>query len=139
MAAFQLARRTRLMGSRAEDSARVSTVHTWEASELLWTRNFQRGCVSQTISAAEKVARKAATAGNVCTMSPREPSRRTRKSGSDMRRLADRFEELARRVVFTITDDGDADAEAGGGGALWNRFGGVVGTFGVNIGTQQFE
>src|ERR1700676_452326 len=135
MAASQGAWRMRRMASRREDSDRVSTVQTSEASELLSTRNLQRGCVSQTISAAGKVSRKAATAGKVCTMSPREPRRRTRKR-SDMRSLAERLEEFARGVIFGVADDGDADAQAGGRGALWNGVGGVVGAFGVNVWTE---
>src|ERR1700687_3803677 len=139
MAASQLAWRTRPIASRREDSERVSTVQTSEASAPLSTRNFQRGWVSQTISAAGKVARRAATAGKVWTMSPREPSRKTRKRGSGMRGLADGFEEVAGGVIFRIADNGDADAEAGGGGACGNGVGGVVGAFGVHIGTQRLE
>jgi hypothetical protein len=72
-------------------------------------------------------------------MSPREPSRKTRKRGSGMRSLADGFEEAAGGVIFGVADDGYAYAEAGGGGALWNGVGGVVGAFGVHVWAEGFE
>src|SRR5882724_2164964 len=127
------------MAWRTEGIARDSMVRTSEARALLSTRDFQRGCVSQTISAAGKASRSAATAGKVWTMSPSEPRRRTRKRGSDMRSLADVVEEIAGGVIFGVAHDGDADAEAGCGGALGYSFGGVVGAFGVDVGTEEFE
>src|SRR5277367_1138617 len=114
--------RTPSMALRREATARVSMVRTSVARVLLSTRNFHRGWVIQVISAAGNDSRNAATAGKVCTMSPREPSRRTRKRGSDMRGLANGIEEIARRVIFRIADNGDADAEARGGGALGYGF-----------------
>ena len=42
-------------------------------------------------------------------------------------------------MIFGIADDGYADAEAGGDGALGDGVGGVVGALGVNVGTQFFE
>lgn len=42
-------------------------------------------------------------------------------------------------MVLGIADDGDADAEAGGHGAFGDGVGGVVGAFGVDVGTQIFE
>src|ERR1700687_3843051 len=110
------------MALRKEATARVSMVRTSVARVLLSTRNFHRGWVIQMISAAGNVSRSAATAGKVCTMSPREPRRRTRKRGSGMRRLADGIEEVARGMIFGIADDGDADAQAGGGGAFGHGF-----------------
>jgi hypothetical protein len=56
-----------------------------------------------------------------------------------MRSLADGIEKGASGVVFGIADDGYADAEAGGDGALGDGVGGVVGAFGVDVGAQFFE
>jgi hypothetical protein len=56
-----------------------------------------------------------------------------------MRSLADGIEKRARGVVFGIADDGYADAEAGGDGALGDGVGGIVGAFGVDVWTQFFE
>jgi hypothetical protein len=42
-------------------------------------------------------------------------------------------------VVFRVADDGYAYTETGGGGALWNGVGGVVGAFGVDVGAERFE
>src|SRR5580700_9913104 len=127
------------MTLRSEATARVSMVRTSVARVLLSTRTFHRGWVIQMISAAGNDSRSAATAGKVCTMSPREPSRRTRKRGSDMRGLANGIEEVARRVIFRIANDGDADAEACGGGALGYGFDRVVGAFGMDVGTQKIQ
>src|SRR5580700_8422260 len=127
------------MDLRKEDNSRVSMVRTSETRALLSTRDFQRGWVSQTISAAGNVSRSAATAGKVCTMSPREPRRRIRKRASGMRRLANGIEEVAGGMILGVADDGDADAQASGGGTVGHGFGGVVGTFGVNVGAQELE
>jgi len=124
---------------RSELKERVSAVQTCEASWLLSTRGFHRGLVSQTISALGKVSRKPATAGNVCTMSPRAPRRTARKRGSGMRSLADRFEQISRGVIFWVANDGYANPEARGGGAFGNGFGGVVGSFGVNVRPEILE
>jgi hypothetical protein len=56
-----------------------------------------------------------------------------------MRRLANRFEEIARGMIFGIADDGDLDAEAMSGGPFGNCFRRVVGSFGVNVGMEIFE
>src|SRR5580692_9378027 len=96
---------------RSEGIERVSVAQTCETSALHSTKSFQRGCVSQTISAFGKDSRNAETAGNVCTMSPSEPRRRTRKRESDMRRLTDGFEKIARGVMLWIANDGNPDAE----------------------------
>src|SRR5579863_7760197 len=97
---------------RKECMERVSVVQTCVASALLSTRNFQRGCVIQMISALGKLSRSAATAGKVCTISPRAPRRTIRKRGSGMRRLANRCEKFARGMILGIADDGNFDAEA---------------------------
>src|SRR5271168_374096 len=94
--------------SRSEVKLRVSTVHTREGIPLLSTRNFHRAWVSQTISLFGKLSRRAATAGNVCTISPREPRRTTRKRGSAMRSLADGIQQAARRMILWIAYNGDA-------------------------------
>src|ERR1700728_4628420 len=110
MEASQVDWRTVWMASRKDGSSRLSMVRTSEAKLLLSTSDFQRGWVSQTISAAGNVSRKAAAAGKVWTMSPKEPRRRIRKRGSGMRRLANGIEKLAGGVVFGVADNGDLDA-----------------------------
>src|SRR5580698_5627359 len=114
------------MISRSERIERVSVAHTCEARPLLSTKSFHRGCVSHTISAFGKASRSAETAGNVCTISPSEPRRKTRKRGSGMRSLTDGFEKTARGVILGIADDGNADAKTRGSGALWHGVQGVV-------------
>jgi len=42
-------------------------------------------------------------------------------------------------VIFGVANDRDADAEAGGGSALWNGVGAVVGALGVDVGAERFE
>src|ERR1700724_848523 len=106
------------IAARNEVSARVSTVHTWEARPLLCTRKSQRGCVSQTISAAGKDSRSAATAGKVWIMSPSDPSRTTRKRGSDMRSLAHGIEKVAGRMILRVADNSYTDTEPGRGWTL---------------------
>src|SRR6266446_10659161 len=108
-------------------------VQTSDVSALLSTRGFQRGCVTQTSSEFGKELRRLATAGNAWTISPREPSRTTKRRGSGMRDLANGVEQISRRVVFGIADDGHADAQAGRCGPLGNGFRGVVGAFRVNV------
>jgi hypothetical protein len=56
-----------------------------------------------------------------------------------MRGLADGIEKRARGMVFGVADDGYADAEAGRDGSLRDGVGGVVGAFGVDVGTEFFE
>src|SRR5438309_6167958 len=106
--------RIRPMISRKDSYERVSVSQIPVASALLSTRSFQRGWVSQTISAFGKDSRRAATAGKACTISPSELRRTTRNLGSAMRRLADGFEKIARRVIFGITHNGYADAQPRG-------------------------
>jgi len=91
------------------------------------------------MSAFGKVSRKPETAGKVCTISPREPRRTTKKRGSGMRRLANGFKKVARGMIFGVADDGNFDAEACGRGALGHRFCRVVGSFGMNVRTEVFE
>src|SRR5690348_8194386 len=98
--------------SRMDAKDRVSTVQICDARSLVSTRSFHRWCVSQTISELGNVTRSAATAGNVWTMSPSEPRRTTRKRGSLMRSLANRFEQFARGVILGVANNGDADSEA---------------------------
>src|SRR5579862_9692640 len=125
--------------ARTLERSRESTDQISVARALLATSSVQRGCVSQTISASGKEARRAATAGKVWTISPREPRRTTRKRGSGMRLLADGGEEGAGGVVFGVADDGDADAETIRDGAFGNGVGGVVGALGVDVGAKLFE
>src|SRR5713226_3615520 len=102
--------RIRPMISRKDSYERVSVSQISVASSLLSTSSFQRGWVSQTISALGNDSRRPATAGKVWTISPREPRRTTRKRGSGMRRLANRFEEFSRGVILGVAYDGHADA-----------------------------
>src|SRR6266404_8244781 len=125
--------------SRSEDSERVSAAQTCVARTLLSTRSFQRGWVSQTISAFGKDSRSAATAGNVCTMSPRELSRTTRNRCSAMRRLADGFEKFARGVILGVTHNGHVNPQARGDASLRHALCRVVCAFGVNVGPQLFQ
>src|SRR5580692_5801367 len=119
MAASHRALRRSLMVLRREWMERVSVVQICEASALLSTRNFQRGCVIQTISAIGKVSRRAEAAGNVCTMSPRAPRRTTKKRGSGMRRLANGFKKIARGMILRVADDGNLNAKTIGRSPLW--------------------
>src|SRR5216684_3292811 len=106
------------------------------ASSLLSTNSFQRGCVSQTISASGNDSRRAATAGKVWTMSPREPRRTTRKRGSGMRRLANGLEQLSRGVILGVPHNSHANAKPFGDGALRHGLSRVVGSFRVDIRAQ---
>src|SRR6266851_6644962 len=99
------------MISREEWYERVSVSQISVANSLLSISSFQRGWVSQTISDSGNDSRKAATAGRVWTLSPREPRRTTRKRWSGMRRLSNGFEQLSRGVILGVTNDGHADAE----------------------------
>ena len=42
-------------------------------------------------------------------------------------------------MIFRVADDGDADAEACGGGALGYGFDGVIGALGVNVGVKRLK
>src|SRR5579863_7058826 len=139
MAACQDCARILARMARTLERSRESTDQISVARALLATSSVQRGCVSQTISASGKEARRAATAGKVCTISPREPRRTTRKRGSGMRFLANGGEEGTGGVVFGVANDGDADAEASGDGAFGNGVGGVVSALGVDVGTKFFK
>src|SRR5260370_20372590 len=89
--------------------------------------------------AAGKDSRNAATAGKVWMMSPSEPSRTTRKRGSDMRSLAHGIEESARRVILRVTDNSYADTEPRGRGTLRDGLGGVICSLGMHIRTQVLQ
>src|SRR5229473_5818456 len=131
--------RIRPMISRKDSYERVSVSQISVANSLLSTSSFQRGWVSQTISDSGNDSRKAATAGEVWTISPREPRRTTRKRWSGMRRLANGLEQRPRRVILGVTRDGHADAKPRGDGALRYGLCRVVGTFGVDIRAQFFQ
>src|SRR6266849_106743 len=106
------------------------------ANWLLRTNSAQRGCVSQMMCADGNDSRRPATAGNVCTISPSEPRRTTRKRCSAMRGLADGINQRARGVFFGITNDGNANAQSRGRCALRDGFRGVIRAFGMNIRPQ---
>src|SRR5258705_11065676 len=81
------------------------------------------------ISARGNELRKPETAGNVWTISPREPRRTARKRGSDMRGLADGIEKRARGMVFGAADIAYADAKGGPDAPPGPTAGGGVGPF----------
>src|SRR6185437_6268349 len=91
---------------------------------------------SQSICARGKDWRSAATAGSVCTMSPSAPMRSMRKRSSAMGCLANARDEIARGMLFGISDNRDANAEARRLFALGNRVERVVGALRVNIWTK---
>src|SRR6202007_2324596 len=72
-------------------------------------------------------------------MSPSEPSRTTRKRGSDMRSLAHGIEEFARRMILRVTDNRYADTEARGRRTLRDGLGGVIRSLGMHIRTQVLQ
>src|SRR5260370_4478399 len=72
-------------------------------------------------------------------MSPSEPSRTTRKRGSDMRSLAHGIEESARRVILRVTDNSYADTEPRGRGTLRDGLGGVICSLGMHIRAQVLQ
>src|SRR6516165_10342467 len=133
MAASQAPLRIFLIVDRREDKSRESAGQISVARRLLATSSTQRGWLSQTISAEGKDSRSPATAGNVCTISPSEPRRTTKKRLSAMRRLTDGIEQAARGVFLRIANDGYMNAEAIGSEAFWNRFRRVVGAFCMNV------
>src|SRR5574340_844255 len=108
MAAVHRLARIRSIAARREERSRESTVQICDAKPLAATRADQRGCVSQTILAAGNESRSAATAGKVCTMSPSDPRRTTRRRGSAMRALADALKKATRGMVLRITAYGHA-------------------------------
>src|SRR5260370_13645857 len=127
--------RTRPIVARTDGSDRGSTVYTSAASRLLSTSNFHLGCVIQTMRAAGNDSRSAAIAGNVCTMSPSEPSLTTKKCGSPMRGLAHRFQEFPRGVVFRVANNRHANAQPLSRRTFRHRFRCVVRALGVDVGT----
>src|SRR5271165_128314 len=139
MAVVNFPLRMRVTISRMDESERVSVAQRSLARPLLATSDSQRGCVNQVICDCGNDWRKAATAGKVCTMSPREPRRTTKKRGSGILILAKAFQQRARGVLFRIAHDGDADAEACGGGAFGHGVGGIVGALGVHVRPQLFQ
>src|SRR5690242_2445794 len=118
---------------------RVSVSQVSVASSVLSTSAFQRGCVSQTISAFGNDSRRPATAGKVWTMSPREPRRTTRKRGSGMRCLANRFEQPPSGMVLWVAYDGYPNAKPSGDGTLRHSFDSVVSPFRMNVGTHLLQ
>src|SRR5271167_307466 len=122
-----------------EARARESTGQISVASPLLATNSTHRGCVSQTISAAGNDSRSPATAGKVCTMSPSEPRRTIRSRRLTMPPFSDGVEKGARRMIFGVAHNGNADAKSLGDCAFWNSFRGIVGTFGVHVRAQFLE
>src|SRR6267154_1256992 len=131
--------RIRPMISRKDSYERVSVSQISVANSLLSTSAFQRGWVSQTISAFGNDSRKAATAVKVWTISPREPRRTTRKHWSDMRRLLNGGEQRSRGVILGVTHDGHADVKPSGDGMLRHGVRSVVSAFGVYIRPQFFQ
>src|SRR5262252_1675486 len=105
---------------RTLPQSQVSTVHTSLAKPADCTRNSHFGCVSHTTSDCGNDLRKPLTAGNVCTMSPSDPSRTARNFESLMRCLTHGLQQNSRRMVFGISDDGNMNPKAVGDRALGN-------------------
>src|ERR1700751_4149027 len=127
------------MSWRTDAKSRDSTAQISDTRPLLSIRNFQRGCVTQMISALRRLSRRAATAGNVCTISPSEPNLTTAKRVSAMRRLANRFQKDARGVIFGISNDGDANTKTSRCGPLGNSICAVVGALRVHVWPQGLQ
>src|SRR5258707_15877292 len=108
------------MISRKELYERVFVSQMSVASSPHSTSSFQRGWVSQTISAFGNDSRKPATAGKVWTISPREPRRTTRKGGSVMQRLANGLQQVSWGRIPGVNNERNPDAEARGHGAGWH-------------------
>src|ERR1041385_1037261 len=113
-----------------------STVHTSVGKLQAFTKNCHFGCVSQIISASGNDARSPLTAGNACTMSPREPRRTTRNLGSLMCRLAKRFQQSARGVFFRVTTNRTTNTQTVGDSLFRNGRTGIVGSFGMYVRPQ---
>src|ERR1700743_477194 len=139
MADCHSASRTAEIVARTDPQSRDSTFRISDARPLLSTSPRQRGCVSQTISAEGNESRNAATAGNVCTMSPSDPNRTTRIRGSGMRRLENIFDKSPRRVILGVADDRNANPQPCSDFTLGNSLGRIVSSLRVDIGSQQFE
>src|SRR5258707_12353186 len=90
---------------RTFDQFLVSTVQTSVANPLVFTRNSHLGCVSQMISAFGNDVRSPLTAGNACTISPREPRRTPRNLGSVMPSLGRSLQQFARGMFLRIAHD----------------------------------
>src|ERR1700730_11412941 len=72
-------------------------------------------------------------------MSPSELRRTTRNFGSGMRRLANRLEKIARRVILGVTNNSDANAKAGCDSSFGNGLCRVIRALGMDVGTRLFE
>src|SRR3974390_247938 len=139
MPAFQRCARSLPSVRRTEERARELTGQISLTRCLLATRATQRGCVSHTMPADGKEWRRAATAGKVWTISPSEPRRTTAKRGSGIRAFPDGVEKATSGMVFRVADNSYANTKPRAGGPLRHGVGGVVGAFGVDIGTQILE
>ena len=84
--------------------------------------------------ASGNAARSAAAAGSAWTMSPSAPRRTIRI----VHRAVDvGAQQVARRVILRIADDGDAAAVGADDLALGHGVDGVVGALAVHVGLQQ--
>src|SRR5258708_13583497 len=97
---------------RTFDQFLVSTVQTSVANALVFTRNSHLGWVSQMISAFGNDVRSPLTAGNACTISPREPRRTTRNLGSVMPSLARGLQQFARGMFLRIAHNRQVNSHA---------------------------
>ena len=90
--------------------------------------------MTQSMRAPGKVSRRAEAAGRAWITSPMRAEPDQQKARISHRRWpAQARQKIARRMVLRIADDGDANAEQRGEVAFGNRFGGVVGAFGVHV------
>src|ERR1700747_2034276 len=121
---------------RTFDQFFLSTVQTSVANPLVFTRNSHLGCVSQMISAFGNDVRSPLTAGNACTISPREPRRTTRNLGSVMPSLARRLQQFARGMFLRIAHNRHVNSQAVRSSFFRNRLRGVVRPFRVYLRAQ---
>src|SRR5262245_16279197 len=116
---------------------RVSTLTTSSRSGFPSTRTASRRSTTQVMRPCGNRARKAAATGSAWTTSPTEESLTIaafmRARGSPPREpLHDERDEVARRMVLRVTDDGHRGTDGTGGGLLGHTARAVIGTLGMN-------
>src|ERR1700756_3125532 len=123
---------------RAFDQFLVSTVQICVANPAVFTRNSHFGCVSQMTSAFGKDVRRPLTAGNACTMSPREPRRTTSNLGSVMPSPARGEQQFARGVLLRVADNRYTNSQSVRGSLFWHGVRSIVSAFRVYM-REQFR
>src|ERR1700746_2584698 len=123
---------------RMFDQFLVSTLQICVANPAVFIKNSHFGCVSQMISAFGKDVRRPLTAGNACTMSPREPRRTTRNLGSVMPSPARSQQQFARGVPLRIADNPHTNSQSVRSSLFWHGVRSIVSTFRVYM-REQFR